>query len=84
MSSRNSSFTELNEVKVTMEKITVLYDTDGKAIAMNVTSRIWIAGQPSAASEFTLRVTDPDMKSFGKALSDLVLGKIKTDHESST
>jgi hypothetical protein len=82
MSSKHASSIELSDVKVTMEKIIVLYDTDGKAIAMNVTSRVWIAGQPSTASDFTLSISDPDMKSFGKALSDLVLDKIRSDHES--
>ena len=44
MSSRRVSSIHIHNVKVTVAKATVLYDTDGKAIAVNVTANVWVAG----------------------------------------
>lgn len=81
MSSRNTSKIEIHDVKVTIGKVTVLYDSDGKTIAMNVTANVWVAGMPGTTQEFTVTTSDPDLASYGKSLSDLLLVKIKRDHE---
>ena len=81
MNSKHASKVSIHDVKLTIGKVSVLYDAEGKAIAMNVTANVWVAGMPGTTQEFTVTPSDPDLVSYGKSLSDLLLMKIKRDHE---
>ena len=81
MSSKRASSIELHDVKVTIAKATVLYDAEGNVLGANVTANVWVAGMPGTTQEFTLSTADPDMITYGKSLADLLLNKIRRDHE---
>lgn len=80
MSSKRGSAKHIHDVKLTLEKVTYLYNADGVPVAVNVTSRVWLGDTPSGPHEFTMSA-DTDISNFGVALSDIILDKIVKKHE---
>jgi hypothetical protein len=80
MNSKRGSEKIVHNVKLTLEKVTYLYSTEGVPVAVNVTSRVWIGDTPSGPHEVTMSA-DVDIANFGVALSDIILEKIIKKHE---
>jgi len=81
MNSKHASAALIHDVKVTIAKVTVLYDAEGRVLGANVTANVWVAGIPGTTQEFTLSSVDSDMITYGRSLADILLNKIKIDHE---